>query len=83
MGNHFGPIGPHNIQSAFYGPNAVEFIATNCNVTIAHEEITCLIGEGGGRQLKWTINVAGQVSLIGMILWNFFLLCVYITNDKF
>ena len=49
--------------SATVLPPPVVFTATDCHVTLAHVEITCLTTEGAGEDLRWTVVVDNQTSV--------------------
>jgi hypothetical protein len=50
------------LESVTYGPTGSEFRATNCRVTVPHEEIRCKTVPGTGRVLRWIVTVKGQAS---------------------
>lgn len=74
-GEQFGPAGPVLLDEVRYGleerdadledldRQGLEFdVTSSCNVTVAHEEITCTKRSGAGAGLKWRIIVDGLES---------------------
>ena len=69
-GNYFGPAGlllPDLVTvsspTAWYGhPGALNYQATNCVVTVAHTQLTCLSAPGVGAGLVWKVVAGGQSS---------------------
>ena len=65
-GNYFGPLGltlGNGIPAALYGhPGALNLAATQCTVTVAHTQISCLSAPGSGAALVWKVVVGAQAS---------------------
>jgi hypothetical protein len=78
-GKNFGPAGADSaLQLVTYGDCAVfageqqtagadcarrEYVASECNVTLADTEIECVMARGGGAKQSWTVTVDGQFSI--------------------
>ena len=53
-----GPSDPLvNIEAFGTSPEGHTFEAESCNVTIAHEEISCLTPVGAGKDIAWTVVI--------------------------
>jgi hypothetical protein len=71
-GNFFGPAGlllPNLTTvvspTAFYGhTGALNYQATDCVVTVAHTQLTCLSAPGVGAALVWKVVAGGQSSAV-------------------
>ena len=50
------------LESVTYGPNGLEYTATNCRVTVDSIEIKCNTVPGVGKELEWIVGVEGQRS---------------------
>ena len=63
-GKNFGPMSENAIDLVVYGgiEDEDEFVATGCRVSVDHTEVMCTTGPGAGRELSWTIMIAGQNS---------------------
>ena len=60
-GRNFGRVlGPDDTVT--YGPTGTEFVASNCNITVYHREVSCDTVEGVGDGLIWSLVVATQPS---------------------
>ena len=65
-GENFGPISENAVWWVRYAPftqPAIVFEA-NCTLVESHHVLRCVTGPQAGGDLRWTINVAGQVSII-------------------
>lgn len=58
-----GPLGTIPDSVTYGGPNATEFVASDCSVTAAHVTVTCLTAPGAGAALKWLVVIGGQNSV--------------------
>ena len=67
-GANFGPLStPSALLAAAYGVNASgpkEFQGAQCNVTVAHTQVTCLTAPGAGGRLSWSLTVDAQPSVL-------------------
>ena len=66
-GINFGPAGAGHIQGVSFGSgNGTEHIldSTACSVTVSHQQITCTTTKGGGKNHKWSVDIAGQKSTV-------------------
>jgi hypothetical protein len=61
FGMNFGPIGSP-LDSISYGVDGNDFLAANCVTSVAHYELTCLTVVGAGAQLKWLVQIDGQLN---------------------
>ena len=65
-GRGFGPVGvfPPQVDLVSYSPLGINytFLARHCFVSVSDVEITCLTAPGVGKQLTWSVIVAGQRS---------------------
>ncbi len=65
-GENFGPLAENAVFWVRYAPYANPAIVfeANCSLVVAHNVLRCFTGPQAGGDLRWTINVAGQVSII-------------------
>ncbi len=64
MGYNMGPLGTA-VEKVTYGRSVAgdEFVASNCTLTRAHEEVTCYTVAGAGAGLSWFVSIGGQRSV--------------------
>ena len=51
------------MEKVTYGPNGIEYTASDCTVTENSKKITCTTVAGVGAALKWVVTVEGQSSV--------------------
>jgi hypothetical protein len=68
-GKNFGP-NQEKLQRVSYGPSGQEYTAANCE-RLSHYVIECDTSPGLGGDLKWLVQVDGQLSDLSLISTNY------------
>jgi hypothetical protein len=66
-GIDFGPVGSDFLGDVSYGPNGLNYLATNCSVIEHSIKIQCRSVPGIGSTLHFVVNVLGQSSLASAV----------------
>ena len=61
-GRQLGSVARNKVDNVTYGVTGVEFEAVNCDVSLDHTEISCLMDEGAGADHFWVVTIDGQKS---------------------
>jgi fructose-specific phosphotransferase system component IIB len=77
-GSGFGPLSTSPVWSALsativasYGTTGTEYVASNCNVTIADTTMVCVSVAGSGQNHAWKVNISTQASPLSSVLTRY------------
>lgn len=75
-GDYFGPpdaytmYGTQFLQTVSYGEAGTEYRARDC-IVVSHQQIVCAMAPGVGKDLRWSVTVAGQTSALSAMTTNY------------
>jgi hypothetical protein len=64
-GREFGPAGASYVGRVWLSQPAypsIQFVASNCTVSVAFTQLLCVLPIGAGALLPWTVSIGGQLS---------------------
>ena len=81
LGKNFGPVGFIQIDAITFGPQGRQFIAKDCNITIASTRMVCKTPPSIGQDLQSYVTIGGQTSLTSSAKLSFAAPIVEVTSS--